>query len=86
MQVHAKIQKWGNGLGLRVSGVLRDLPQFSVGTEVDVDITEHGFTVSKVKPKKQNILRYTEAELLMGMTPEKIHADLLAQPTSREVG
>ena len=31
MRVHAKIQKWGNGLALRVSGVMRDIPHFRKG-------------------------------------------------------
>ena len=32
--IESKIQKWGNGLGLRVSGVMRDIPQFLVDTQV----------------------------------------------------
>lgn len=35
--VHAKIQKWGNGLGLRVAGLMRDIPHFSLNTDVEVE-------------------------------------------------
>ena len=37
MKVEAKIQKWGNGLALRVSGVMRDIPHFEAGNIVEVD-------------------------------------------------
>ena len=43
MKVEAKIQKWGNGLALRVSGIIRDIPHFEEGTLVEVDVTEDGF-------------------------------------------
>ena len=52
MRIHAKIQKWGNGLALRVGGVLRDIPQFQEGTEVDIEINKNGFTVNKSIQKK----------------------------------
>ncbi len=86
MQVHAKIQKWGNGLGLRVSGMMRDIPNFTEGAEVDVDITEFGLTIRKSQPKKQVALCYTEAQLLAGLTAEMAHADLLAKPLRGEMG
>lgn len=34
MRIHAKIQKWGNGLTLRVGGTIRDITHFKGGTEV----------------------------------------------------
>lgn len=62
MRIRAQIQKWGNGLGLRVSGALREVPDMQVGTEVDIEIHEDGFTVTKTVDCKK--LRFTEAELL----------------------
>ena len=57
MRVHAKIQKWGNGLALRVAGVMRDIPHFEAGTEVEVEIFEEGFSVKKCLPQqKKNFL------------------------------
>jgi len=84
MQIHSQIQKWGNGLGLRVSGILRDLPQFQVEDKVQIEVTEQGFSVTKIIPKKSNSLRYTESQLLEDLTPEKIHADKLARPLPGE--
>lgn len=51
MKVYAKIQKWGNGLALRVGGIMREMPHFKEGTEVEVDVTEEGFSVTKSKKK-----------------------------------
>ena len=86
MKVEAKIQKWGNGLALRVSGIIRDIPHFKEGTLVEVDVTEDGFVVKKHKPKKKSLFPFNEAQLLADLTPESAHADLLAQTTAKEVG
>ena len=85
MKVHARIQKWGNGLALRVGGVMRDIPHFEEGTEVDVEITVEGFTVKKSILKKSRLLPFTEAQLLNGLTHGLAHADLLTEPLSSEL-
>ncbi len=85
MKTHARIQKWGNGLALRVAGAMRDIPHFQEGTEVDVEITENGFTVIKSIPKKKNIFPFSEAQLLKDMTSEKAHAHLLTHPLPSEL-
>lgn len=85
MKTHARIQKWGNGLALRVAGAMRDIPHFQEGTEVDVEITENGFTVIKSIPKKKIIFPFSEAQLLKDMTPEKAHAHLLTHPLPSEL-
>ena len=84
--VHAKIQKWGNGLALRVAGLLRDIPQFEQNTAVDVEVFKDGFTVRKVKPKQKSfIFPVKEKDLLKGITPELAHADEIAQPSGKEL-
>ena len=83
MKINAKIQKWGNGLALRIGGSMREIPQFKVGTEVDIEITEVGFIVTK--SKRKNRFPFKETDLLKGLTAEKAHADLLALPLSNEV-
>ena len=84
MRVHARIQKWGNGLALRVGGAMRDIPHFKVGTEVDVEITEEGFIVKKSVVKKQ-LFPLSESTLVGGLTNELAHADLLATLSSGEI-
>lgn len=78
MKVHAKIQKWGNGLALRVSGVMRDIPHFKEGTEVDVEVTECGFLVKRSTQNKKSFFPYSESQILEGLTRERAHVDLLA--------
>ena len=85
MRVHAKIQKWGNGLALRVSGVMRDIPHFQEGTEVDVDVNENGFFVIKSTPKKKSIFPFSESQLLQGLNDGQIRSDLLAMPLISEI-
>jgi antitoxin MazE len=87
MRVDAEIKKWGNSLALRITGVMAELPRFSAGTKVTVEVTEEGFIVKKVAKAKLKLkLPYSEKALLAGMTPAKAHADELAIPRLREVG
>lgn len=86
MKTETSIQKWGNGLALRVSGIMRDVPHFTAGTRVIVDVTEDGFTVKKVKPQEGRKLHFTEKELLKEMTPYTVHADEIAVLRDNEIG
>ena len=85
MKVHAKIQKWGNGLALRVSGVMRDIPHFQEGTEVDVEVSEQGLFVVKSLCRKKLLFPFSESQLLHGLNAEQAHAELLAIPLSSEI-
>jgi antitoxin MazE len=84
--VHTKIQKWGNGLALRVAGLIRDIPQFEQNTAVDVEIFEDGFTVKKSKPQKKGfVFPLKEKDLLKDMTADLAHADALAEISLKEI-
>ena len=85
MKVQTKIQKWGNGLALRVAGVMRDIPNFQEGTMVDVEINETGFTVIKSEPRKTFSFPFSESQLLKGLTPALAHADLVVSPLASEL-
>lgn len=85
MKVHAKIQKWGNGLALRVSGIVRDYPHLKEGSEVDIEVTEDGFIVSKSVLKVKQLFPFSESQLLKGLSPELAHADLLSSPLEQEL-
>lgn len=84
MKVYARIQKWGNGLALRVCGPMREIPSFKEGSEVEVSITENGLNIKKMDPNKKMQLPFSEAELLNGLTYKQAHGDLLAKPLSSE--
>lgn len=86
MKIHTKIQKWGNGLGLRVAGVMREIPHLQEGTQVEVTINDLGFTVKKCVLRKKAAFPFSEEQLLEQLTPELAHADLLTLPLQSELG
>jgi antitoxin MazE len=86
VRIETNIQKWGNGLALRVSGIMRDIPHFAEGTKVVVDVTEDGFTVKKLEPQHKKKLQFSEKELLNGLTRFSIHADEIAILRPDELG
>ncbi len=77
MKIHAKIQKWGNSLGLRISGAMKTVPQFEDNMNVIVEVSEKGLYVYP-KPKKltaRDILPFTLEELLMDIDDETVKRD-----------
>jgi len=75
---NAKIQRWGNGLGLRISGIMREVPHFEPGAKVTVEVFEDGFTVKKVvENKSSKLFPFTEEQLLSGLDANTAHADEL---------
>ena len=85
--VHAKIQKWGNGLALRVAGLIRDIPGFKQDTPVDVEVFEDGFIVRKTRTQGRGFqFPIKETDLLNGLTAENAHADELAVIQHEETG
>jgi len=84
LAIDSKIQKWGNGLGLRVSGAMRDIPHFTENTLVKVEVFEDGFTVKKAT-QSVKLLPFTEAQLLEGLNPDTVHSELLATPINSEL-
>lgn len=84
--VHTKIQKWGNGLALRVAGLIRDIPQFEQNAAVDVEVFEDGFTVRKSQPNKKGfVFPIKEKDLLNDITPDTAHADGLAEISIKDI-
>lgn len=81
MKIQVKIQKWGNSLGLRLSGAMKTIPHFEDNMPVIVDITEKGLYVYP-KPKKlkaRDLLPFTETELLKDL--DKTAGDIALLPT-----
>lgn len=83
MTLHAKIQKWGNGLALRIGGAMREIPHLKEGTEVEIEVTETGFTVTKSTKRKN--FPFKESDLLKGLSAQTAHADLLATLAPNEI-
>lgn len=85
MEMRTKIQKWGNSLGLRISGPIRNIPKFKANMFVNVKITEKGIEVLPAKRSKK-ALPFCEAQLLKGLTQWTSHADVLAFLSDKELG
>ena len=78
MKTHAKIQKWGNSLGIRITGAMKTVPHFEENMIVTVEITEKGIFIHPApKKKKEKLIPFTEEELLQGLTPYLAHTDEL---------
>jgi len=87
MRVESEIKKWGNSLALRITGVMADVPKFSDGTKVFIEVNKDSLVIKRAtEPNKKLKLPYTEKELLEGMTPYTAHADELAVISSKEMG
>jgi antitoxin MazE len=82
MRVESKVQKWGNGLAIRIAGVMRDIPHFHEGTLIEVEVTEQGLMIKKLPSPTP--VRFTEEQLLADLTPHQAFSDLLAKPLDRE--
>lgn len=66
---------------------MAEIPGFTEGTKVSVEITEDGLVVKPVpREVREGPLPYSEKELLTGLDPDGAHADELATPNSRELG
>ena len=83
MKVNSKIQKWGNGLAIRISGLVRDIPHFKEGMPVEIEVSELGLKIRKL-PSQRSILPFSEDFLLEGMTPQTAHADIITNPLEGE--
>lgn len=84
MRVETRVQKWGNGLAIRIAGPMRDIPHFKEGTPIQVEISENGLKIRKLLKRKRFKLPFSEVELLNGMTPEKAHSDIVTSPLKSE--
>jgi len=79
------VQKWGNSLGVRISGIVREITNFEADADVTIEVFENGFTVKKCNPIESKLI-FTEEELLSDISELDGHSDLLASPTDKELG
>ena len=75
LRQQATLGLWGKCIGLRLTGNLRTIPQFSAGDIVDIEISENALFISKSQK------RLTEADLLKEMTTYNVHSDELVVAT-----
>lgn len=64
---------------------MREIPHFKEGMDVDIDVTEKGFIVTKSKKIKIKRFPFHGSDLIKDLTPETAHADLLVAALSNEI-
>ena len=78
----AKVSRWGNSLGFRISKEAADRLQLCDGATVNVFIGTDSLTIRPVRTRK----KWTEAELLKGVTPETAGGEIdWGDPVGKEV-
>ncbi len=77
----ARIQKWGNSLGLRIPKALAADAKVTEGTCVEMKVENGCFIVAPQREPLSNI-----RELVAGITPENLHCETdTGSPIGREV-
>lgn len=84
LKVESRVQKWGNGLAIRISGAVRDIPHFKEGMLIEIEVSEDGLKIKKLRIPQRLIFPFKESELLANMTPQTAHADIIAHPLKGE--
>jgi antitoxin component of MazEF toxin-antitoxin module len=81
------IQKWGNGLGLRITKPLSRLAHFEAGTIVEVEVIKEGLTIKRLNGLQKKFKNpFLESDLVNELTPYTAHLDELVTPLASEMG
>lgn len=84
MKVQTEIKRWGNGLGLHVTGLMRKIPDFVEGSKVIVDISEERLVIEKIPEKNKKTFPYSEEMLLDGITDSHGFKEILPTISDEE--
>ena len=77
-----KIARWGNSLGVRIPQEAAEQLQLRDGEAVKVQARNGVITIRKARRSRK---KWTEAELLKGVTPRMCGPDLIPDRAGREL-
>ena len=77
----SKVARWGNSLGLRIPQEGVERLGLKEGESVRVRVEGDTITIQRVKPRR----KWTEAELLKGVTPAICGPDLIPGRAGKEL-
>ena len=82
-QLHkeSRLSRWGNSLGLRIPQEGVDQLNLKAGQTVDVEVSNDRITIRPSRRRR----RYTEDQLLAGITPDRCGPDLIPDRVGREL-
>lgn len=77
----SKVARWGNSLGLRIPQEGVDQLNLKEGESVNVRVKGDTITIRRARPRK----KWTEKELLKGVTPPMCGPDLIPNRAGGEL-
>jgi antitoxin MazE len=77
----SKVARWGNSLGFRIPQEGVDLLKLKEGESVRVRVKGSTITICRARPRR----KWTEKELLKGVTPAMCGPDLVPNRSGREI-
>jgi antitoxin MazE len=77
----SKVARWGNSLGFRIPQEGVDQLKLKEGESVNVRVKGGTITISRAKTRK----KWTEKELLKGVTPSLCGPDLISDRRGKEL-
>ena len=77
----SKVARWGNSLGFRIPQEGVDRLKLKNGERVKVRVKDDSITISRAKTRK----KWTEKQLLKGVTPAICGPDLIPDRAGREL-
>ncbi len=77
----SKVARWGNSLGLRIPQEGVEQLNLKAGESVHVRVKGDTITIRRVKPRK----KWSEQELLKGVTPSICGPDLVPDRSGKEL-
>jgi antitoxin MazE len=80
-QPTGKVSRWGNSLGVRIPQEAVERLHLKDGESVNFEFADGAITIRRAKPRR----KYSEAELLKGITPALCGPDLVPDAVGREI-
>jgi antitoxin MazE len=77
----SKVARWGNSLGFRIPQEGVDLLKLKEGQSVNVRVKGDTITIRRTKARR----KWTEKELLKGVTPKLCGPDLIPDRAGKEL-
>ena len=81
MKKVCKVTRWGNSLGLRIPQEGVEQLKLREGESVNVRVSGDTITIRRSKPRK----KWSEEQLLRGVTPEMCGPDLIPDRVGKEL-
>jgi len=81
IQKTSKVARWGNSLGVRIPREGVEELGLKEGESVNVEVRNGTIVIRPAKPRK----KWTEAELLKGVTPDMCGPELIRGRSGKEI-